>query len=839
MLHATWKSLLSRKLRLALTAFAVVLGVAFVSGTFILTDTLRRSFDELFAASRTAADLSVAGLEREGAVAPPARVPPALVEQLAGLEGVAAVSPAVEGFAQLVVDGEPVGGQGPPTVGLAVPRAPELGDLQLTQGTWPTAAAEVAIDANTAEEEGLAPGDTVEWTADGPVRQATITGLVSFGQSDAFTDQLTFTVFDAATALEVLTPDGTWSSVDIDVAPDADADAVAGRIEAVAGPEFEVLTVEEAASRGQADAETFLGFFTTGLLVFAGVSLFVGAFIIYNTFSIIVAQRTRELALLRAVGAGRRQVVTSVLTEAAVVGLIGGAVGLGLGFAVAFGLRALLAAFAIELPEGDLVFAWRTVLVGIAVGVGVTVASAVPPALKAVRVPPVAALQAVAVPPPPRGGRLRSAAGVLLGVVGVVLLVTGLSGAGIEAVGGGAVLVILAAAMLSQFVTKPALSVIGWPARRAGLTGQLAQENAQRAPRRTASTASALMIGLGLVAFALIFGASVRASVSQALDDAFVADLQLASSNFGPLPEGASDAVAALDEVRTVAPLEGVTIAVDGDDPSLAVGVDASALADTLTLDVPDGALAALDDTGIAVEETTARERALEVGAQVPVTFPDGVRDLQVVATFVDSGALSSDYLVSAGLARSAAAEPGQLGALIRLEPGVDAAAGRDAVAIALAAYPTVDIQDSADIEEQVAGGVNQLLGLLSGLLGLSIIIALFGIVNTLSLSVFERTRELGLLRAVGASRRQVRAMVRWEAVLTAVLGALLGLVVGVLFGWLAVRALADQGLGTFSIPVVQLLLGLGAAALAGILAAILPARRAARTDILRALAVE
>lgn len=841
MLHATLKSLLARKLRLALTALAVVLGVAFVSGTFILTDTLRSTFDDLFDSSQTAADLQVAGVISEDTVGPAATVSPAMVEELAGIEGVEAVSPVIEGFAQLLdAEGEPVGGEGPPTIGTVVPRDETLSDLSLAEGRWPENAGEIAVDLNTSDSAGFSVGDTVDYIANGPLAQAKIVGITTFGALDDAAVQLTFTTFDAQTALDVVSPDGNWSSVDIGLTDGVETTQVTDRIERAVGGDYDVLTAAEVAEQGQVDFDTILGFFTTGLLVFAGVSLFVGAFIIYNTFTIIVAQRTRELALLRAVGASRRQVLNSVLVEAGVVGLLGSIAGLVLGFGVAIGLRALLAGFDIDLPEGPLVFAARTVIVSFVIGVGVTVLSALGPALKSVRVPPVAALQAVAVPPPARLGRLRSVLGVVVLVGGLALLGFGLfGGAGIQATGAGAGLVILGAAMVSQWVTRPALAVLGWPVARLGIRGQLAQQNAQRSPRRTASTASALMIGLGLVAFVLIFGASIRASVTDAIEQAFLADFQLSSRNFGEIAPEVAERVRGLEEVDAAAALGAVEVKVADEDPTLAFGVDATALGQTFSLETTAGDLSAIDEGDIAVTDEVGERLDLAVGDTVPVTFADQVRELTVSALFIDDGGLGSEYLVNDAVADTANPAAGDLGVLISLADGVEPDAGRSALETALVEFPTVAVDDSQDIEDQVAQGVNQLLGLLSALLGLSIVIALFGIVNTLSLSVFERTREIGLLRAVGGSKAQTRAMIRWEAVLISILGAAFGIVVGVLFGWLAVRALADEGLGTFSVPVAQLALGVAAAAIAGVVAAILPARRAARTDILRALAVD
>ena len=852
-----WANLRAHPVRLLATALSVVLGIAFVAGTFILTDTIQAAFDDLFEVD---SDLDVvvrplapfgdeSASQEPGFEEPGIGVPPDVVDRIADVDGVAAVEPSYSGFAQLVrPDGQPLGGQGPPTFGQDRPTLDALDDLEVT-GRYPEAAGEVAIDAGAAEQLGAEVGDTVSVVVDGPVEEAELVGIVD---REAGFGGVTFVLLDDETAAQLYGQDGA-SEVSVLGEEGVEADELRQRVAAALdGERYDAVTGSAAAQENQADLDTALGFFTTGLLVFAGVSLLVGAIIIANTFTIIVAQRTRELALVRAIGAGRRQVLTSILLEALAVGLVGSAVGLVVGFALAAGLEALLSAVGAELPTQDLVLAPRTVVVSLVLGVVITVLSAVAPAVRATRVAPVEALRSVAAPPRPTASRLRLLLGVLLLVAGVATLAVGLfAGAGIVAVGGGALLVLLAVAFLGAVVAGPLARVLGAPvAALRGLPGTLARENASRNPRRTASTAAALMIGLGLVSFVLIFAASLRASVDQLLDEQFLADYQVSSINFGSYPTDVTRAVADVDGVAAADGAALATVGVDGTARDALV-FDPSALGTTIGMDASDGDYRELDAGSVLVADDVAQELSLGAGDQIEVAFsPDsGARSLRVAAVYdPDSlGFASAPFVLDRAAYEEEVGELPELATFVRLGErageGVGERAGAGSVRgdleAALEPYPQVQLADIEDIRDQVSQGTTQLLSLVFGLLGLSIVIALLGITNTLALSVLERTRELGLLRAVGMDRSQTRVMVRWEAVIVAVLGALLGLAVGVLFGWLGVTALADEGFEVFALPAGQLAIAVLAAGVAGVLAAILPARRASRIDVLRALQVE
>jgi putative ABC transport system permease protein len=842
MWNVTIKGLRSHALRLVLTGLAVVLGVAFVSGTLMLTDSMRAAFDDVITSTAGGLDLQLRGetafSSTTSVVEERAPIPPELLARVAEVEGVRLAEGVVQGSAQLVAtDGTPIGGGGAPTIGANAPSEEGLGGVTLDEGSLPSSSGQMAIDAATAAAQELSVGDQVTVVTPRGPESVSLTGIIRFGESGNLAGA-TVVLFDAETALDRFSPDGGWSNAELYTVEDADRAAVAEAVEAVAGSGYEVITAEELVDETLEAIGGFLDVFATALLVFAGVSLFVGAFIIFNTFSIIVAQRTREFALLRAVGASRRQVLVAMLTEAALTGLVASVIGVGLGAVIALGMTALLGAVGLELPSSGLVFSVRTAVVGVVVGTLVTSVSALVPVLRSTRVPPIAALQAVAAPPAPRAGAARYVIGGLVTAVGVAALVVGLfADGGVTVVGIGAAVVFLGITILSPLVARPVVRLLGAPvAAGFGVHGQLARENAMRNPRRTASTAAALMIGLGLVGFVTIFAASLKASAGVAVDELFAADVQVRSSTFTDLPAGLTEQLAALPEVALAGAQEITDIRV-GERSGFVVAMDPATMDDLFVLGMDVGSTEALAEGGLLMTTSLAEAGGWEIGDEVPVTFAlTGTTRLVLRGTF--SGAGDVSYVIDDATYAEHVRTRRLFSVLVAFADGVDPAAGRAAVESALADQPTTMVMDREGFREEIEGQVNQLLGLVFGLLGLSVVIALFGIVNTLALSVFERVRELGLLRAIGMTRRQVRAMVRWEAVLIAVLGALLGLGVGVFFAWILAEALAEQ-LTAFVIPYGQLAVAVVVAALAGVLAGVMPARRAAKVDMLQAITAE
>lgn len=843
MLNATLRNLLSHKLRLLLSAVAVVLGVSFVSGSLVFTDTISKTFNDLF--ESVTADVTVhpdtafeSGLT--GTVTT-AALPSDTVDTVAQVDGVkAAVGDVfVEGVQIIGEDGEVLGVGGAPGIGVNWTDEEDLTVLNLVDGAAPRAAGEIAIDSVSAESSGYQVGDQVRLlTPDKPVT-AELVGVFRFGSSGGLAGA-TLTAFDTATAQSFLPEPDTFTSVSVVGHEGVTDEVLADRVRAALPGGLTVNTKEEQTEEEAGAVEGGLQFFSIVLLVFAGVSLFVGSFMILNTFSMLVAQRTRELALLRALGASRRQVTRSVLGEALVVGLVGGLIGMGAGILIAMGLQAAFAAFGLEIETGGLVFRARTAVWSLVIGVGVTLVAAYLPARRASRIAPVAAMRDDTAMPH-RSLRWRTVAGIVLAVLGVVSLVGSLSAGGQEAaslVGLGVFVSILSAIVLSPVLSRPVIGVLGAAYPRVfGTIGRLARDNAQRNPRRTAATSSALMVGLALVAAFGVLAASINSSIGGLIDRALGADYVVTAAQQLPFGAGVADDIEALPEVASVtrqrfgaAQVDGSTVFIGAADPA--------SFGDSIQVDYAAGDAAGLEH-GLLVDQPTAESKGWTVGDRVELTFLGGsVASLPVAGVYEPNGALGQ-YVVSLDTWVANGGDSRDSFLYVNLQDDVDAATAAPAIEKTLETYPNVDLLDQAGFKDQQRGQVDQLLFLIYALLALAILIAVLGIVNTLALAVIERTREIGLLRAVGMSRRQLRRMVRLESVIISLFGAALGLGLGVLFGVLLQRSLAGQGITDLSIPFVSLVVFLVVAAVIGVLAAIWPARRAARLDVLRAVTTE
>ncbi len=846
MTRAILKGVFAHKLRLFLTAMAVVLGVSFVAGTFVLTDTINHTFDVLFHEVSAGADVSVRAVSgfgaNAGADAVRDTVPASVLDIVKRVPGVQAAEGTVGGSAQFIDKaGKAVTTTGAPTLGFNWTSTTALTPLRLRTGRAPEKAGEVVVDVTTAKKHKFAVGDKVKILFQGPTEEFTIVGTTGFGQADNLAGA-TLAAFDLGTAQRVFGKVGRYDSIDVKAAPGVGAIDLRTRVAAAVPQGVEAVTSQQVADESAKAVQSALSFFGTALLVFAGISLFVGGFIILNTFSILVAQRTRELALLRALGASRRQVLVSVVAEAGIVGLFASLVGLGLGVLVAIGLQSLLKAFGIDLPASGTKVLPRTVIVSLVVGVVVTVVSSIAPARRASRIPPMAALRGGGVE---QGGSLRrrSVVGLAIALVGGAALFDGLFVGGSNAlslVGLGAALVFVAVALLSPLAASPMARVIGAPfARIAGLSGRLGRQNAMRNPRRTAATAAALTVGLGLVACVSVLAASIKDSASSVVDDYLSADYIISTSNFQP--SISTDLAPRLAQQRELAAVSGLQTGEwrsSGQSRTLYAG-DPATIGKVLKFDVTGGDAQGLARGEVMVDEKELKDKGLAIGGTLPMTFSrTGTHDPRIAGTFAKNQLLGN-YLISTATYDANYTDRLDFVVLAKAAPGITPAVARAAVERVTADFPNVELRDQAQFKKQQADQVNQILGLVTALLALSIIIALFGIVNTLALSVFERTRELGLLRAVGMSRRQVRSMIRGESVIIAVLGAVLGLAVGVLFGWAVVAALSDQGIKTLVIPGGQLVLYVILAAVAGVVAAVFPARRAARLDVLAAISYE
>jgi putative ABC transport system permease protein len=691
----------------------------------------------------------------------------------------------------------------------------------------------VVMDAGTASKYHFTVGQQVRILSAGPTRSFTITGITQFGSANNLAGA-TLAAFTLPTAQAIVQEPGHLDGINVVTAPGASKPAVQRDIARVLPRGMEVVTGQTVVDENTSSVNQALSFFSTALLVFAFIALFVGAFTIYNTFSIIVGQRTRELALLRIVGASRRQVFGSVLTEAAITGLVSSVIGLGLGVLAALGLQALLRGFGITLPPGSLVFEPRTVLVGLVVGVGVTVVSAIGPARNAVRIPPVAALddrQSYT------GASLRRRFiwGTAVALAGVVLLAIGLAKPAIQLVGLGAVGIFVGVAMLSPAIARPLSSVIGRPlARLLREPGKLGRENSMRNPRRTAQTASALMVGLALVAAMSVFGASLSKSATSSADQAINANLIVTATGSGELSDSVPATASAVPGVTTTTTFYGGQFEFQNSLAHL-TALSTDHLADTVILRMTGGSPAALAQGELLIDSTTATSKHLSVGDTVQARFARTGPAVLRIGGIYQANALIGSYLVGAGFFLAHFSQQPPAGLLLR----TNGSAADNAVTKSLAPYPNLQVQTRTQFEQAQVASVNQLLGLVYALLALAVLIALIGIVNTLMLSVFERTREIGLLRAVGMKRRQVRTMIRSEAVILAIFGAIIGIIVGTGMGIALVSSLKQQGITDTVVPVSSLVIFLLLAAVLGLIAASWPARRAARLDVLAAIAAQ
>lgn len=846
MLKIGLKGLWAHKRRLAGTFLAVLLGASFLSGTLVLGDTLESNFTGLFTDANARTDVVV----RSEAVldstsdAPSARdrwfVDSSLVEKIRGVEGVAAAEPQVEGYGQLIgADGEPVGVAGPPRVAGNWIEEPDLNPYRLVEGRAPRADDEVVVNRGAAEDGGLRIGDTATVETPEPV-EVTIVGIATFGTAEG-AGPSTFTAFTLEGAERYVTGEpGIASSILVEAEPGTSQRELVERIRPVLPEGVEALSganfTQEAVDQIGSD---FLDLFRTFLLVFAGIALLVATFSINNTFSILVAQRTRESALLRAVGATSRQILGSVAVEALLVGVLAAGTGVlaGLGFAGL--LKGVLSSFGIPLPAGGLVFETSTAVVTMIVGVAVTLVAALAPAVRASRVRPLAALRDVSVDASGRS-RLRTGAGVVLlvaGVAGIVGVVVGEGSLGIAGI--GAVLATAGLVVLGPVLARPASATIGSPlAKIRGLTGKLARQNAMRNPRRTAGTASALMIGVAVVSLFAVFISSVQASIDESVSRSFVGDVVVSTASFdsGLSPELATR-VGELPEVENAVGLGSGTAVVDGESRDVDVS-DPAALGAVYDLEVVGGSLDAVGDRGVAVESDLAEKNGWRVGDPVELGFVDGASATLLIGAIYESGDLS-DLLIPRQVWAPHVVQDADAMVLVDLAPGVSAAHGVRAVEEVASEFGASEVQDREAFVDSVAGQLDALLGLVTVMLALAILIASMGIANTLSLSVHERTRELGLLRAVGGTRGLVRSMVRWEAVIVAVFGTLSGLALGVFLGWGLVRGAGGEALGVFAVPMGRLGIVLAVGAAVGLIAALRPARRAARLDLMQALATE
>jgi putative ABC transport system permease protein len=852
MWRVTLKGVVAHRLRYALTALAVLLGVAFIAGTFVLTDTMNNAFNGLYTQIYQG---TAAVVRATQPFTPPTNfsnqrqlIDASLATTVEKVPGVQAVALDIEGYAQLVgKDGKAIGSAagGAPTLGAAWTDVTALNPFRLLPGSQPPRGpGQVVIDKHSADAGGFTVGDKVRVLTKQGSGIYTITGIVTFGNADNLLGA-TITGFDPATAARVLGQPGKTNAIDVEAAPGVSAETLVTRIQdAIHTPGVEVVSGASVTAEGEQSVHQDLSFLGDFLLAFGFIALFVGAFVIFNTFAMVVAQRQRELALLRAVGASRGQVLGTVVGESLIVGLIASAVGVIAGIGLAMALKAGLAALGVSLPTSGLVISPRTVLFGLLAGTLVTAASAIVPARRAATIPPVAALQDAAAEPR-RPSLQRAARRVIVTVLGVLVLSTGLfghTGNRLSLVGIGTAAVFVGVAVLSPFVVRPVCRVLGAPLAHGGATGTLGQRDAMRNPSRTSATAAALMVGVALVSGITVMASSVRASVNSTLNSALRADFVVGSGTqpggSGGLSPGLERSLAALPQVSDVAGIRSGIVKLFGTVTPV-VAADPARATSLFDIGVTQGDLATMTPTGIGVSTQIASSRHLHLGSTVAVTYPTtGTKDytVQVIYSVRD---IAGDYVLPLAAAQANFPSSLDIAIFVKLAPGVTATAARPAISRVLAAYPNATLQDQDQYKAAQSSQVDTLLNLTYALLALSVFIALIGIANTLALSIYERTRELGVLRAVGMTRGQLRSTVRAEALVISSFGALEGLLLGAFLGWALVDAMRSSGFTQLAFPVPQLLIVAVLAALAGLLAAIAPSRRAAKLNILQAVTTE
>lgn len=842
MFRLTLRSLRLRWARLALTALAIIASTAFLSGTFIFRDTIQRTYDALFADVYERVDSFVQSpntVEIAFGFEARDRLPSAVIAQVRSVPGVADAQAYVQGDAVVIAaDGKPVERRTGPTFGAAI-NTGALSMWRLLEGRAP-GAGEVVLERQTASDGGYQVGDRVKVNAEGGSRTFALVGIAEYNDIAA-PNNATWALFDDATAEDFVAKPGFVDGVLVRGDGSVDGDTLAARLsETLDRSEAEALTRAQITEQNQTEVEQALGFVTLFLSIFSLVALGVGAFVIYNVFSITAAQRQREHALLRAIGASRRQVTLAMLGEALAVGVLGSVAGFIGGIGLALGVRALLDSFGVALPARGLSIRAFTPLVTVAAGVFTALIAGVSPAISSGRVPPVAALAASGYEhvDSPRS-RLIAAVAVVLAGVGLVVGVL----AGLDAIwlGVAALLIFVGVILIGPVMAKPVARWIGAPVQWArGVTGEMARGNVLRNPRRTARTAAPVLIGVALVTGATVFAASIKSQLTKTVGATFLGDYAINSTNGGAL-SFSQDFVDRLNELPEVGVATGLGFArVQFADGKGAFGstIDPRTAAMLLDYDFVAGGFADLTVDGILISEGEAHRRGLQLGSVQEVRLDNRVVPLRV------EGIYRSDRLAQARVFHRDLFEGSSLAntagiVVLTRAPGVSDSRFRAVVGAEVKDYGIGELQDRDQFVSSRADIVDQSLTFIYGLLAFSVVIAAAGIVLTLLLAVYERRRETGLLRAVGMSRAQVRATVRWESVITSVYGAAVGVVLGLVLGYVIIVALRDQGLTTYAVPVTRIVLILAIAFAVGVLAAVIPARRATKLEVLRALASE
>ncbi|MFD7666513.1 ABC transporter permease [Streptomyces sp. NPDC059788] len=846
MLRTALRNVLAHKARLLMTVLAVMLGVAFVSGTLVFTSTLSDATQKSSQKGLSGVDVAVSPHRSDAADANPGKAPglsQALLDKAGKVPGAAGATGTVDGFTAIADKKGELAGNGASSQGRNYYPGADGKDARfpMASGTAPKGAHEVALDSGTARKAGYKAGDTVRLSVDGPVREMKVSGIFTTDDG-AVTSGGSLALFDTATAQKLFGAPGEFSEIDVKAAPGTSQDALKSAVDKVLPDTAESVTGKKMADDQAEMIAKSMDSMKTGLLAFAGIALFVGIFIIANTFTMLVAQRTKELALMRAVGASRRQVTRSVLIEAFVVGAVAAVTGLLAGIGIGAGLRALTGALG-TVPEGPLVVAPSTIVVSLLVGTVVTVLAAWLPGRRAAKIPPVAAMNSVHAAATTRSLVVRNAIGAVLaaagtaGVLGATAI--GADGKGLMALGAG--LLLIGVFVLTPLLSRPLIAAVAPVLRAFGVSGKLARQNAVRNPRRTAATASALMIGLTLVTGLTVIAGSVQKGIDKMATDSLKADYVVGMATMGPLSPDVAKKLAADPEVTASSPLRRADARIGGESEPL-TGVDGKAIGELTNLKFTAGSLDGLGApkaNRAVVDSATAKQHGWQVGSSFETTFEDGKKGRLTVSGVFEGNDMLRGILLDTSVLTPHQKQPADRQVMVKTKGGASEAA-KDSLVETLGKNPAISVQDKQDVSEGIAKMINLLLNMLYGLLAMAVVVAVLGVVNTLAMSVFERSQEIGMLRAIGLDRAGVKRMVRLESLVIALFGGVLGIGLGVFFGW-AAGELIGSSMGTYELvlPWGRMGLFLALAAVVGVLAALWPARRAARLNMLAAIKAE
>ncbi|MCX4738711.1 ABC transporter permease [Streptomyces antibioticus] len=841
MFRTALRNVTAHKARLLMTVLAVMLGVAFVSGTLVFTNTLSNALQNSSAKGFGQVDVAVTAKAQEDVgdrIVKTPELTEALRERSAKVPGAASAVGVVTGFTAIADrDGKLVGGgfqsQGGNYWGTDDPRYP------MEKGKAPHGANEVAIDTETARRAGYEVGDTVRISVDGPVLTPRITGVFRTDDGNVAAGG-SLALFDTPTAQKLFGKTGTYDEIDVKAAAGTSQTALKSALDAALPKgEVETTTAQRLADDQAEMISSSMSGLKQGLLVFAGIALFVGTFIIANTFTMLVAQRTRELALLRAVGASRRQVTRSVLIEALVVGAVAGGTGLVAGIGIGAGLRSLMNTLGATVPDGPLVVSPGTVATSLVVGVVITMLAAWLPGRRAAKIPPVAAMNSVHAKATTKSLVLRNTLGALFSAAGVavVLAATTMDGSDGQApMGIGAVLLIIGVFILTPLLSRPLIAAAAPALRVFGISGKLARQNSVRNPRRTAATASALMIGLTLITGMTVMAGSLQKSIDKMASAAIRADYIVSMANGNTLSPDVEEKLRATDGVTALSPLRNAPARIGGTTEYL-TGVT-PAIGELTDLKVEDGTFA-VGGTKVVVDRDTAKDHGWKAGSAFTAAYEDGEKQKLTVAGVYEGNELIRGIMLDASVLAPHQEDPTDMQVMVKTSGGASDAA-KDRLEKALGSNPAIKVQSKQDLSDEIAQMFTLMLNMLYGLLAMAVIVAVLGVINTLAMSVFERSQEIGMLRAIGLDRRAVKRMVRLESLVISLFGGVLGIGLGVFFGWAAGELLGTR-MATYELvlPWDRMALFLLLAAGVGVLAALWPARRAARLNMLAAIKSE